>query len=251
MSDTRPKIVDGVRTQELRLRCPSAGTQEWVCSNLRRCPRPAATIRGSCGCCERWDVLVTGGAGFVGAASASRWLRGTRLAGRRASTTSAGAAPSSTCRGCARPASSSSTATSASASDLLAVGRGRRDRRVLRRAVRARRARRRARLRRPDEPGRRLQLPGACAPRRRAVRLPLDEPRLPVAALERLASRGRDPLRAGSRSSRPGRVGGGHLRGFPLEGARTLYGATKLAAELLVAEYAERSACAPSSTAAG
>ena len=31
----------------------------------------------------------------------------------------------------------------------------------------------------------------------------------------------------------------GITEGFPLEGARTLYGATKLSAELLIAEYAE------------
>jgi CDP-paratose 2-epimerase len=36
-----------------------------------------------------------------------------------------------------------------------------------------------------------------------------------------------------------GASGAGVAEGFPLEGARTLYGATKLAAELLVAEYAE------------
>ena len=43
---------------------------------------------------------------------------------------------------------------------------------------RARRRRRRARLPRADEPARRLPLPRARAPRRRAVRLPLDQPRL-------------------------------------------------------------------------
>jgi CDP-paratose 2-epimerase len=37
----------------------------------------------------------------------------------------------------------------------------------------------------------------------------------------------------------PGASEHGIAEGFPLEGARTLYGATKLAAELLVAEYAE------------
>jgi CDP-paratose 2-epimerase len=36
----------------------------------------------------------------------------------------------------------------------------------------------------------------------------------------------------------PGASAGGISEGFPLEGTRTLYGATKLAAELLIAEYA-------------
>ena len=48
----------------------------------------------------------------------------------------------------------------------------------------------------------------------------------------------------------PGASAAGIAEEFPLEGARTLYGATKLAAELLIAEYAERSACARWSTAA-
>ena len=85
---------------------------------------------------------------------------------------------------------------------------------------------------------RRLQLPRAGAPRRRLRRLPLDQPRLPGRAAGRAAPRGgRDALRArrragGSRASR-----GGIAEDFPLDGARTLYGATKLAAELLIEEY--------------
>ena len=74
------------------------------------------------------------------------------------------------------------------ATTSLAVERRGRDRRVLGRAVRAGRASTAA----PDyvvrhEPGRRLQLPRAGAPRRRAARVPLDQPRLPLAALDRAA----------------------------------------------------------------
>ena len=63
----------------------------------------------------------------------------------------------------------------------------------------------------------------------------------PVAALSQLrADRGRDALRADARSSRrPGASEHGIAEDFPLGGARTLYGATKLAAELLVTEYAD------------
>jgi CDP-paratose 2-epimerase len=73
-----------------------------------------------------------------------------------------------------------------------------------------------------------------------AVRVPLDLARLPRTARS-TRSRTARPRRASS--SRPSsRLPGASERGiaedFPLEGARTLYGATKLAAELLVTEYA-------------
>ena len=62
----------------------------------------------------------------------------------------------------------------------------------------------------------------------------------PYPALIELAlERGRDPVRARRRAAArraPRRPG--ISEDFPLDGARTLYGATKLAAELLVAEYA-------------
>ena len=62
----------------------------------------------------------------------------------------------------------------------------------------------------------------------------------PVAALSRLAlERGRDALRARRRAAaRRAPRQHGIAEDFPLGGARTLYGATKLAAELLIAEYA-------------
>ena len=69
----------------------------------------------------------------------------------------------------------------------------------------------------------------------------------PVAALERLAvERDRHALRAGRRRRRsPALARPGSRRSFPLEGARTLYGATKLAAELLIDRVrAPRSGCA-------
>ena len=47
-----------------------------------------------------------------------------------------------------------------------------------------------------------------------------------------------DPLRALRRPGCPRRVRAGISEDFPLEGARSLYGATKLAAELLIEEYA-------------
>jgi CDP-paratose 2-epimerase len=61
----------------------------------------------------------------------------------------------------------------------------------------------------------------------------------PVAALERLSYR-----EAGTRlelqdeQPMPGASARGIAESFPLEGSRTLYGATKLSAELLIAEYA-------------
>ena len=73
-----------------------------------------------------------------------------------------------------------------------------------------------------------------------------------VAALEALALRG-GATRASSSppSSRARRLAGRHRRGRSRStGARTLYGATKLAAELLVAEYASPSASRRRSTAA-
>jgi CDP-paratose 2-epimerase len=62
----------------------------------------------------------------------------------------------------------------------------------------------------------------------------------PLAALRRLAlveTESRFELR--ERQDLPGVSPAGIAEDFPLEGARTPYGATKLAAELLVAEYAE------------
>ena len=86
---------------------------------------------------------------------------------------------------------------------------------------------------------------GACnclelARRTRAQFLFLSTSRVyPVASLERLAYR-----EAGTRfeladeQPLPGASSRGIAESFPLEGARTLYGATKLSAELLIAEYA-------------
>ena len=100
------------------------------------------------------------------------------------------------------------------------------------------------RLPRPHQPHRRLQLPRAGAPRLGALRLPLDQPRLSgrrarAAGLSEAETRfefaGEQPFRGAS--------SGGISEQFPLEGARTLYGATKLAAELLIEEYAAGSAC--------
>ena len=118
--------------------------------------------------------------------------------------------------------------------DVLARGGVRRRCRMLRRAVRARRRR----LCRAREPRRRLPLPRARATLRRAARLPLDQPRLP------------DPPARGSRlratesrfelaREQPivGASEAGIAEDFPLAGARTLYGTTKLAAELLIEEY--------------
>jgi CDP-paratose 2-epimerase len=61
----------------------------------------------------------------------------------------------------------------------------------------------------------------------------------PFAALDRAAYReGETRFELLPEQELPGISGAGVSEGFPLEGARTLYGATKLAAELLVAEYA-------------
>lgn len=62
----------------------------------------------------------------------------------------------------------------------------------------------------------------------------------PVAALQGLAVHEQETrLVADDRQPLPGASSRGIAESFPLEGARTLYGATKLAAELLVAEYVE------------
>jgi CDP-paratose 2-epimerase len=62
----------------------------------------------------------------------------------------------------------------------------------------------------------------------------------PVRALEGLAYREDETrLELEDEQSLPGASARGVAESFPLEGARTLYGATKLSAELLVAEYAE------------
>ena len=73
-------------------------------------------------------------------------------------------------------------------------------------------------------------------------RVPFDQPRL--------SGRRAEPTRLVETETRfelaaeqplPGAGAAGIAEGFPLEGARTLYGATKLAAELLIDEYAEAS----------
>jgi CDP-paratose 2-epimerase len=61
----------------------------------------------------------------------------------------------------------------------------------------------------------------------------------PVLPLERLAYREADTrLELRDEQPVPGASSRGITESFPLEGARTLYGATKLSAELLIAEYA-------------
>lgn len=61
----------------------------------------------------------------------------------------------------------------------------------------------------------------------------------PVAALERLAYSEADTrLELRDEQPMPGASSRGIAESFPLEGARTLYGATKLSAELLIGEYA-------------
>jgi CDP-paratose 2-epimerase len=62
-------------------------------------------------------------------------------------------------------------------------------------------------------------------------------PVAPLASLELEETGSRYEL--GTEQSLPGVGPAGIAEGFPLEGARTLYGATKLAAEHLIAEYAE------------
>ncbi len=63
----------------------------------------------------------------------------------------------------------------------------------------------------------------------------------PVAALNELAYEENETrFVLADKQPVPGASAEGIAENFPLEGARTLYGATKLAAELLVAEYAEQ-----------
>ena len=78
----------------------------------------------------------------------------------------------------------------------------------------------------------------------------------PVASTRRRAPRARAWWRRDTRfelcADQPCRgIERGDLRGFPLDGARTLYGATKLAAEFLVAEYAETHGLRPWSIVVG
>ena len=123
--------------------------------------------------------------------------------------------------------------------DLARAAEARRDRRVLGRALGDERRRRRHRLPRPHQPHRRLQLPRAGAPRRR----PTSSSSRPAAstrcsrrwscALEEAETRFELAAEQPFRGVSPA----GISEDFPLEGARTLYGATKLAAELLVEEY--------------
>lgn len=62
----------------------------------------------------------------------------------------------------------------------------------------------------------------------------------PLAALEALAfSETETRFELSNDQSVPGASGNGISERFPLEGARTLYGGTKLSAELLITEYAE------------
>ena len=66
------------------------------------------------------------------------------------------------------------------------------------------------------------------------VRLPLDQPRLPGGGLEGLAYHEAETrLELSRRAALPGASSRGIAESFPMDGARTLYGATKLAAELL------------------
>lgn len=79
------------------------------------------------------------------------------------------------------------------------------------------------------------------AARHRAQVLFLSTSRVyPVAALNSLAyEEGDGRFVLAGEQPLPGASAAGVSERFPLEGARTLYGATKLAAELLIAEYAE------------
>ena len=74
--------------------------------------------------------------------------------------------------------------------------------------------------------------------RRGAGDLPLDQSRVPLAALESLALLERERrFDLAADQALPGASEHGVAEDFPLDGPRTLYGATKLAAELLLAEY--------------
>ena len=115
------------------------------------------------------------------------------------------------------------------------------DRRVLGRAVRARRRARLARLSRAVQPLRRLTTASswrAATARSSSSSRPAASIR--SAPLERSRTRRRRRASSWTPSSRSGRSAAGIAEDFPLEGARTLYGATKLAAELLITEYARR-----------
>ena len=199
-------------------------------------------------------VLVTGGAGFVGANLAVALRRTpSRLGGRRARQPQAARVRAQPAAAARRRRAVRARRRARRRATCSALGRGRRDRRVLGRAVACSpacdgapdyaRARRTCR---------RVPLPRARAPRRRAGRLPLDQPRLSRRRARR-AARSRRPRRASSspRAADPGPRRPASPRTSRSTGARTLYGATKLAAELLVDRVrAPPSGCRGRSTAA-
>ena len=108
-------------------------------------------------------------------------------------------------------------------------------------------------LRRSHESARRASTASSCARRECAQLVFLSTSRVyPVAALDaaRLRRERRPVSSSRRRAAGAGRIASGIAEAFPLDGARTLYGATKLAAELLIAEYAAAFGLRPSSTAA-
>ena len=140
------------------------------------------------------------------------------------------------------PVSSSCTATSATPPTCWRVEPSRRDRRVLGRAVRARRGRAADATTSSS-----TNLVGAfhCLELARATARSSSSCRRAASIRSRRSAArlrgGRDALRARRRSRRsPGLRSRGSRSASRSTGARTLYGATKLAAELLIAEYAER-----------
>ena len=184
-------------------------------------------------------VLVTGGAGFVGA-SLPRPRAGATPTGRSSrSTTSTGGARSST-------AAAREAGVDFAHGDVREPPTGgarpvRRARRVLGRAVGDGRPRRR----RPTTSCRRTWSAPTTASSwpRRETRSSSSCRRAASTRSRARALAFRRPRRASSstpRSRSPGVSERGVAEDFPLDRARTLYGATKLSAELLFAEYAER-----------
>src|ERR1019366_2504910 len=116
------------------------------------------------------------------------------------------------------------------------------DSRVLRGALGFGRLRRFAGIPDPHQPDRLLPLPGDCPAGQSRLPVRVHQPRLPGAPVQGLSFEETETrYRLRPAQTVAGASEYGISEQFPLDGARSLYGMTKLAAELMVAEYGDAS----------